>query len=94
MATRMTAAEVTAALSELDGWSQDGDQSIHRKFSFPDHIAAMGFVTRVAMAAEKMNHHPDLRIVYSNVDIALSTHDANGVTQKDIELARTIDSYL
>jgi 4a-hydroxytetrahydrobiopterin dehydratase len=93
MANRMSAAEVTAAISELEGWDQNGDQEIRRTFTFPDHIRAMGFVTQVALAAEKMDHHPDLRIVYNTVDIKLSTHDAGGVTQKDIDLARTIDRY-
>jgi 4a-hydroxytetrahydrobiopterin dehydratase len=93
MAKRMTAAEVTAALSELEGWDQDGDQAISRTFSFSDHITAMGFVNRVAMVAEKMDHHPNLRIVYNTVDIELSTHDASGVTEKDIDLARAIERY-
>lgn len=64
-----------------------------RKFSFDDHVQAMSFVNRVAMVAEKMDHHPDLRIVYNTVEIQLSSHDANGVTSKDIELARSIDAY-
>ena len=94
MANRMSAAEVTAAVSELDGWDQESDQFIMRKFSFPDHVTAMSFVNRVAMVAEKKDHHPDLRIVYNSVEIKLSTHDANGVTDKDIDLARAIDGYV
>ncbi len=93
MANKLSAAEVTAALSELDGWDQESDQFIMRKFSFGDHITAVGFVNRVALLAEKADHHPDLRIVYNTVEIKLTTHDANGVTQKDVDLAKQIDRY-
>ena len=90
MATKFTAAQVTKALTGLDGWSADGD-AITRTFKFADHITAFGFVTRVAMAAEVMDHHPDLRIVYNTVDIRLNSHDAGGVTDRDAKLAARIN---
>lgn len=90
MAEKYTAEQVRDALRELPGWRADAD-SLARQFKFKDHIAAMGFVTKVAMAAEAMNHHPDLRIVYNTVDIRLNSHDAGGVTDRDLTLARKID---
>lgn len=89
----MDPAAVSQALEGLPGWSAEGNRTLHRQFSFPDHITAMGFVTRVAMVAETMDHHPDLRIVYNRVDITLSTHDTGGVTARDIELATKIEKY-
>ena len=90
MATKFTPAQITKALTGLDGWSADGD-AITRTFKFADHITAFGFVTRVAMAAEVMDHHPDLRIVYNTVDIRLNSHDAGGVTDRDAKLAQRIN---
>ena len=89
----MSAAEVDLAVERLPGWQSDGGNAITRAFSFVDHITAMGFVNRVAMVAEAMDHHPDLRIVYNRVDIRLSSHDANGVTNRDIRLAGKINEY-
>lgn len=93
MAQSMTEAEVSAALEGLAGWQAAGNASISKSFSYDDHIAAMGFVNRVALCAEKMDHHPDLRIVYNKVDIVLSSHDAGGVTSRDINLAKQIEGY-
>jgi 4a-hydroxytetrahydrobiopterin dehydratase len=90
MPTKYTPEQVQAAVVGLDGWSA-GEDVISRTFQFPDHIAAMGFVVRVAMAAEVMNHHPDLRIVYNRVEIKLNSHDAGGVTDRDVALARRIN---
>jgi 4a-hydroxytetrahydrobiopterin dehydratase len=91
--TKMTAAQVTEAAGGLPGWAADGDAAIKKTFKFKDHITAMGFVNRVAMCAEVMDHHPDLRIVYSTVDITLNTHDAGGVTEMDVALAKKIEEY-
>jgi 4a-hydroxytetrahydrobiopterin dehydratase len=88
--SKYTPARVAEAVASLDGWAA-ADDAITRTFKFADHIAAMGFVTRVAMAAEVMDHHPDLRIVYSTVDIKLNSHDAGGVTDRDVKLARRIN---
>jgi 4a-hydroxytetrahydrobiopterin dehydratase len=93
MPTKMTADQVAAGVRALAGWAADSDASIKRTFKFKDHITAMGFVTRVAMAAEVLDHHPDLRIVYNTVDIVLSSHDAGGVTDRDFALAKKIDEY-
>ncbi len=93
MAERLTPDQVTAALADLPGWSPDGERAIRKTFQFDDHIVAMGFVNRVAMAAEVLNHHPELSIVYSAVAIRLTTHDARGVTALDIELAGKIEHY-
>jgi 4a-hydroxytetrahydrobiopterin dehydratase len=89
MPTKFDKSQIDAALKGLPGWAADGD-SLTRTFKFKDHIEAMGFVTRVAMAAEVMDHHPDLRIVYSTVDIRLNSHDAGGVTDRDVKLAGKI----
>lgn len=90
MTDRYTTAQIAASLAELDGWRADGD-SIVRTFKFKDHIEAMAFVVKVAMVAEAMNHHPDLRIVYNTVDFRLSSHDAGGVTDRDVQLAGRIN---
>lgn len=84
--------ELAEALATLDGWraAEDG-KSISRGFRFADFNAAFAFMTRVALQAEKMDHHPDWSNVYRNVEVKLSTHDAGGVTGLDIELARFID---
>ncbi|MCC6382840.1 MAG: 4a-hydroxytetrahydrobiopterin dehydratase [Dehalococcoidia bacterium] len=93
MADRWTAAQVEEALARLPGWVH-GDNTLERAFTFADHVAAMGFVVRVAMVAEVMNHHPDLRIVYNRVELKLSSHDAGGVTERDAELARKVSALV
>ena len=80
----MTYMEIT------EGWSGGAD-AITRQFKFEDFSQAWGFMTRVALLAEAANHHPDWRNVWNRVDIRLTTHDAGGLTQKDIDLARAID---
>lgn len=90
---RLSEGEIGQAVHELHGWRADGAVALTREFTFADHITAMGFVVRVAMAAEKMNHHPELTIVYNRVRARLSSHDAGGVTERDIELAKAIDEY-
>ena len=81
-----------AALAELDGWQPAADRdAITRSFSFGNFIEAWGFMTEVAMEAEKANHHPEWFNVYNRVEILLSTHDAGGLTERDIALAKVID---
>ncbi|MGQ0659430.1 4a-hydroxytetrahydrobiopterin dehydratase [Sphingosinicella sp.] len=88
----LTEAERDAALAALPGWSYDAPRNgIARLFRFADFNAAFGFMTRVALAAERADHHPDWSNVWNRVDILLSTHSAGGVTEKDIALARAID---
>jgi 4a-hydroxytetrahydrobiopterin dehydratase len=93
MRDKLTQQQIDQALASLDGWRYDGQRAITKAYRLKDHIRAMGFVNRIAMAAEVMNHHPELRVVYNNVEVALSTHDAGGVTQMDIDLAKKIEEY-
>ena len=81
--------EYQDALSTLDGWLPLTDRAaLHKTFIFKDFNAAFGFMTRVAMHAEQVNHHPEWFNVWNKVDVTLTTHDAAGVTNKDIEMAR------
>ncbi len=93
MPQKFTPTEITDRLAAIAGWEAQPD-AIVRTFTFTDHIAAFSFVTRVAMAAEVMDHHPDLRIVYNTVDIKLNSHDAGGVTERDIRLASKINELV
>lgn len=81
-----------AALEGLDGWHYDAARDgIARSFRFKDFSAAFAFMTRVALAAEKADHHPDWSNAWNKVDILLTTHSAGGVTAKDVALAREIE---
>jgi 4a-hydroxytetrahydrobiopterin dehydratase len=89
---RLTAEARTAALQELPGWADiDGRDAIGRVFTFKNFNEAFGFMTRIAMVAEKNDHHPEWRNVYKTVEVVLSTHDAGGVSALDIELAKTMN---
>jgi len=82
------------ALNKLSHWkSVDGRDAISRSFKFKDFNEAFGFMTRVALLADKMDHHPEWFNVYNKVDVTLSTHDAGGVTQNDIDMAAALDTY-
>lgn len=91
MADRLTDSEINAALAELDGWKLE-DGKISRSFKFANFIQAFSFMTSVAIEAEKMDHHPEWSNVYSKVSVQLVTHDAGGVTQLDIDLARKMNA--
>ena len=94
MATKLSGAERDAAVGELAGWSEvDGRDAIQKSFKFKNFNEAFGFMTRVALVAEKMDHHPEWFNVYNKVDVILSTHDAGGLTRKDIALAEAMDSF-
>lgn len=81
-----------AALERLPGWSAvEGRDAITRSYRFADFNAAFGFMTRVALAAEKLDHHPEWSNVYGRVDVVLTTHDAGAVTALDVTLARFMD---
>jgi 4a-hydroxytetrahydrobiopterin dehydratase len=83
-----------AALKELPAWREvEGRDAITRKFQFKDFNEAFGFMTHVALLAEKMDHHPEWFNVYNKVEVTLSSHDAGGVTEKDIRLAKAMDAY-
>lgn len=91
MAEKLERADLDEALAGLDGWSFDEKvEAIGRQFRFRDFSEAFGFMARVALIAETMGHHPDWSNTYNRVSIALSTHDAGGVTKKDVELAEKI----
>jgi 4a-hydroxytetrahydrobiopterin dehydratase len=93
MTQRLTAEMRKSALAELPGWSEvGGREAIARTFVFKDFNEAFGFMTRAALVAEKSDHHPEWRNVYKTVEVELSTHDAGGVTAKDIELARAMNA--
>ena len=84
--TTLSDGEVTACLARLPGWERQGHE-IRRTFAFADFKEAMAFVNRVADLAEGMDHHPDIDIRYSKVTLALTTHDAGGLTALDFDLA-------
>jgi 4a-hydroxytetrahydrobiopterin dehydratase len=82
----------SAAIAQLTGWREvSGRDAIAKTYKFADFNAAFGFMTRVALKADKMDHHPEWSNVYNKVEIVLTTHDANGVTAKDVELAKFMD---
>jgi 4a-hydroxytetrahydrobiopterin dehydratase len=81
------------ALAELDGWELDGN-AIRRELRFDGFRDAIAFINRVADLADAADHHPELTNVYANVTIVLTTHDAGGVTEKDLDLARAIDAVV
>ena len=94
MATKLSGAERGEAIGKLAGWSEvDGRDAIAKSFKFKDFNEAFGFMSRVALVAEKMDHHPEWFNVYNKVDVTLSTHDAGGLTRKDIALAEAMDSF-
>ena len=88
---RLSDQEITAALADLPGWSA-GNGALHRELSFADFSEAWGFMARVALIAEKLDHHPNWSNVWSTVVIDLSTHDAGGVTGLDVEFATRVNA--
>jgi len=91
MAQKLTDAQITSALAKLAGWSLK-DGKFHREFKFADFSAAWGFMSRVALAAEQMNHHPEWFNVWNTVRIDLSTHDVGGLSDRDVKLAERINT--
>ena len=93
MRQKLTGDARKAALARLAGWSEaKGRDAITKKFVFSDFNAAFGFMTRAALVAEKLDHHPEWFNVYSKVEVLLATHDAGGVTELDVTLAKIMDS--
>ena len=88
---RLKAAEIKAALVKTPDWKRRGT-AIARAYRFKDFVAAIKFVNRVAMAAERAGHHPDIDIRWNQVTLALTTHDAGGLTEKDFALAKQFDT--
>jgi 4a-hydroxytetrahydrobiopterin dehydratase len=92
LAQKLSADARTAALAKLHGWSEvKGRGAITKKFVFADFNAAFGFMTRSALVAEKLDHHPEWFNVYKTVEVTLSTHDAGGLTELDVKLAEAMD---
>ncbi|HEY4169975.1 MAG TPA: 4a-hydroxytetrahydrobiopterin dehydratase [Reyranella sp.] len=92
MTAKLTGKARSDALATLEGWSEvQGRDAIQKSFKFDDFNQAWGFMTRVALAADKADHHPEWSNVYNKVEIVLSTHDAGGFSDKDVALARFID---
>ena len=93
MVERLSAEARKAALAELAGWKEtSGREAIERTFTFKDFNEAFGFMSRAALIAEKSDHHPEWRNVYKTVEVVLATHDAGGVTKRDIELAKAMNA--
>jgi 4a-hydroxytetrahydrobiopterin dehydratase len=86
----LTDSEIQQALGSLSGWTHHG-VAIQRTFEFPDFKAAMGFVNKIADAAEQANHHPDIDIRYNKVTMSLVSHDSGGITKRDIRMAERIN---
>ena len=94
MVAKLTGEARTAALSELAGWSEVADRdTIAKTFRFDDFNAAFAFMTRVALLAEKTDHHPEWFNVYNRVEVVLTTHGADGVADRDIHMARAMDGW-
>src|SRR5579863_6587596 len=90
---RMSAEARKSALKGLSGWNEAaGREAIERTFIFRDFNEAFGFMSRAALVAEKNDHHPEWRNVYKTVEVVLATHDAGGVTARDIELAKAMNA--
>ncbi len=93
MTAKLTGKARSDALASLKGWTEvQGRDAIHKSFKFADFTQAFAFMTKVALAAEKADHHPEWFNVYNRVDVTLSTHDAGGLSDKDVALAKVIDS--
>jgi 4a-hydroxytetrahydrobiopterin dehydratase len=91
MGSKLDDTGISAGLARLSGWERAGD-AIRKEYRFADFAQAMAFVTRVALRAEAMDHHPDILISYSRVTLTLSSHDAGGLTERDFRLAEKIDA--
>jgi len=83
-------AELTTALARLDGWERK-DKKLVRELEFDDFVAAWGFMSSIALIAQAMDHHPEWSNVYNRVSIALTSHDAGGITERDVHLATAIN---
>ena len=99
MVERLDKDELQTTLSTLEGWTlledrPQGAPALFKSFTFKNFNAAWGFMTRIALLAENMDHHPEWFNIYNRVDITLTTHEAGGITQRDTTMAREIDGYL
>ena len=93
MADSLSESEINQTLGQIDGWQHDaGRKALVKQFVFGDFVEAFGFMAQVALIVQQADHHPEWSNVYKQVDIALSTHSAGGVTSKDVDLANKIDA--
>ena len=92
MVEKLTDAKINAELANLSGWAVENGK-LHKQFQFSSFIEAFGFMARVALVAESMNHHPEWSNVYNRVTISLMTHDAGGISVLDFELAKKVDEF-
>tara|TARA_B100001167_G_scaffold152231_1_gene99624 strand:+ start:44 stop:319 length:276 start_codon:yes stop_codon:yes gene_type:complete len=90
---RLSETEITEELKKLEGWDIN-DNKLHKEFQFDSFNQAFGFMTRAAMEIEKMNHHPEWFNVYNRITVDLTTHDAGGITNNDVNLARILNSLV
>ncbi|HEY8176823.1 MAG TPA: 4a-hydroxytetrahydrobiopterin dehydratase [Gemmatimonadaceae bacterium] len=90
MRTKLSDLEIRRALATLPGWSRKGD-ALNKTYSFARFADGIRFVDQVAELADGMNHHPDIDIRYTNITFSLSSHDAGGITQRDLDLANAIE---
>lgn len=88
---KMSEDQIKSELKSLDGWTVKDDK-LHKDFVFEDFVDAFGFMSRASMHIERINHHPEWFNVYNKLSVDLTTHDAGGITQNDITLARTLNS--
>lgn len=93
MTEKLIGNERSTALSELNGWSEVADRdAIQKEFKFKNFVEAWGWMSQMAIVAEKMNHHPEWSNVYNRVEVVLTTHDADGLSALDIALAKKMDA--
>jgi 4a-hydroxytetrahydrobiopterin dehydratase len=93
MAAKLDNAQKAKVLADLKGWSHEAKRdAIVKTFVFANFVEAFGFMTKAALVAERMDHHPEWSNVYKTVNVLLTTHDAGGLTMKDVELARAMDA--
>ena len=90
---KLSVLEITEELKKLEGWEVK-DNKLHKEIQFESFNQAFGFMTRAAMEIEKMNHHPEWFNVYNRITIDLTTHDAGGITNNDVNLARILNSLI
>ena len=94
MVQKLSPAARAALLSELEGWHEvDGRDAIEKTFVFADFNEAFGFMSRVALLADKMDHHPEWFNVYNRVEVTLTTHDCDGLSERDAKMAKAMDAY-
>jgi len=92
MRKKLTVSEVNKSLGKLQDWEKSkGRDSIEKEFIFKDFQIAFDWMTEIALVAEKMDHHPEWLNVYNKINVTLSTHDSNGITQLDVDLAKEMD---